>query len=326
MPPVHIPPELKKITQYVRRAEELQGQASPKTTIMAYHCFQYACQVGIPLASTPAAKQCIGSILDILEKDRPKMENFTLDEKYQLCREFATSVFDKADTEDRSGNSNKNTAKTFYASATFLDVLRQFHKEDEEETDEIVEEGKMSFYAKWKATEILKAIKEGGEIKPGGYGTDLVQDDGDDDDNDDGVGDNDDGNHQESNENVNDQDDTIIPQTQEHEKEDPSSLLPPPPAYHEHFTPIAPPLEDDTSDIFSIPATPKQSLPLPETDHKRGMMQSVSTFLGITPKKYDAATYQDARELTLFALKALEDKDGETAVQRLKEALEIMST
>lgn len=311
MSPLHIPPELKKITQYVRRGEELQGQASPKTTIMAYHCFQYACQIGIPLATTPAAKQCISLILDILEKDRPKMENFTIDEKYQLCREFAISVFDKADEEDRSGNSNKNTAKTFYASATFLDVLRQFHKEDEEETDEIVEEGKMSFYAKWKATEILKAIKEGREIKPGGYGIDLAHDD-------------EDTSHKDSEDDVKDTDDKNLHQTDENVKDDPSPS-PPPPVYHEHFTPIVPPLDDNTSDLFSIPAAPKQSLPTPETDHKRGMMQSVSTFLGITPKKYDAATYQDARELTLFALKALEEKDGETAVQRLKEALEIMS-
>jgi vacuolar protein sorting-associated protein VTA1 len=321
MSPLTIPPELKKITQYVRRGEELQGQASPKTTIMAYHCFQYACQIGIPLASTPAAKQCISLILDILEKDRPKMENFTATEKYQLCREFAISVFDKADTEDRSGYANKNTAKSFYASATFLDVLRQFHKEEEEETDEIIEEGKKSFYAKWKATEILKAIKEGREIKPGGYGTDLVHDD-DDDAHDD---ENEDVNKQESEQHgVNEEEhETTISQTHQNEKDDPS---PPPPAYHEHFTPIAPPLEDNTLDMFSIPAAPKQSLPTPESEHKRGMMQSVSTFLGITHKKYDAATYQDARELTLFALKALEDKDGETAVLRLKEALEIMST
>jgi vacuolar protein sorting-associated protein VTA1 len=311
MSPLHIPPELKKITQYVRRGEELQGQAYPKTTIMAYHCFQYACQIGIPLATTPAAKQCISLILDILEKDRPKMENFTIHEKYQLCREFAISVFDKADAEDRSGNSNKNTAKTFYASATFLDVLRQFHKEDEEETDKIVEEGKMSFYAKWKATEILKAIKEGREIKPGGYGIDLAHDD-------------ENTSHQDSEDDMKNPDENNIQQTDENEKEDPSPS-PPPPAYHEHFTPIVPPLEDNTSDLFSIPAAPKQSLPTPEIEHKRGMMQSVSTFLGITPKKYDAATYQDARELTLFALKALEEKDGETAVQRLKEALEIMS-
>lgn len=324
MSPLPIPPELKKITQYVRRAEELQAQVTPKQKIVSFYCFQYACQIGIPLASTPAAKKCIGQILDILETDRSKMENFTKAEKYSICREFSMSVFDKADSEDRSGLSDKNTAKTFYASATFLDILKQFHNMDEE-TDEMIEEEKKSFYAKWKATEILKAIKEGRDIKPGGYGTEEPDDTDDEQE----VTPHDDGKVLMTKEK-----DPVAPpsppSSSTYEYASTSKSLPstPPPSYEEHFTPIAPPFDDVVQDsIFSIPIAPMQSLPKlsqPSPNPATTVMENVSTFFGIKHKKIDAATYQDAKELTIFALKALEEKDGETAVLRLKEALELM--
>ena len=54
------------------------------------------------------------------------MDTFTRDEAAFLCRKFANQVFDKADAEDRSGNADKNTAKAFYAAASFLQILEQF--------------------------------------------------------------------------------------------------------------------------------------------------------------------------------------------------------
>jgi vacuolar protein sorting-associated protein VTA1 len=77
---------------------------------------------------------------------------------------------------------SKGTARSFYAAGTFYEVLQQFHDEtiknkigDDLNEDEasvmehIEEEDQRRIYCKWKATEILNAIKEGRTPTPGGY-------------------------------------------------------------------------------------------------------------------------------------------------------------
>jgi vacuolar protein sorting-associated protein VTA1 len=112
-----------------------------------------------------------------LEKEKSKMDNFTRDEAAFLCRKFAMNVFNTADNEDRAGLAGKGTAKTFYAAQSFLQMLDQFateNSEEGEENEQRSEDKKRILYCKWKATEILKAIKEGREPTPGGYGDDVV--------------------------------------------------------------------------------------------------------------------------------------------------------
>ena len=66
------------------------------------------------------------------------MDSFTREEAKFLCKSFADKVFNKADEEDRLGVASKATAKTFYAAATFLQIVDQFCDEgDEEEKEEI---------------------------------------------------------------------------------------------------------------------------------------------------------------------------------------------
>jgi vacuolar protein sorting-associated protein VTA1 len=101
MPPLVIPPELKKITQYIRRAEELdKDDGNPESTLVAYYLRQYAVSVGIPLSQThPGAKACLGSILGNLEVQKEKMNAFSAEEAAFVCRAFAKKIFDKADGE-----------------------------------------------------------------------------------------------------------------------------------------------------------------------------------------------------------------------------------
>jgi vacuolar protein sorting-associated protein VTA1 len=74
---------------------------------------------------------------------------------------FALRVFGRADDEDRAGRANLETAKRFRAAADFLGVYRgAFNSED----DEAKEKEK---YAKWKAMDITKAIREGRTPTPG---------------------------------------------------------------------------------------------------------------------------------------------------------------
>ncbi|CAO3668520.1 unnamed protein product [Rhizopus stolonifer] len=73
---------------------------------------------------------------------------------YAHVENFALKIFLNADNEDRAGKANKRTAKTFLAASIFLELLKTFGELDSETEAKIK-------YAKWKATDITKALREG---------------------------------------------------------------------------------------------------------------------------------------------------------------------
>lgn len=314
---LRIPLELKKITQYIRRAEELSKQSnpSPETLIVAYHCRQYAVQMGIPLATTPDSKKCLGDILTTLEQHRSKMGNFSKNEKYKICRDFAFKIFDKADQQDRAGKSDKGNARTFYAAASFLDILKQFQSEEEQGGDDALEEQKKSFYAKWKATEILKAIKEGREVKPGGYGEDITDGGDDEEEQWDGkdVGVEEQGTEVDMNGTT-----SMTMATDVNTAPPPYTFQPPAPSVPRDITNPS----DDLLDFLPPPVKPS---PLPKVVETKSASSGgfMSNIFGTSAntKKYSKAQITDAKELTVFAQTALDENDGQLAVERLKQAL-----
>jgi len=229
------------------------------------------------------------------------MGNFTTQEKYKICRDFGLKIFTKADAEDRAGKADKGTARTFYAAASFLDILKQFQSEEELGLEDALEEGKKSFYAKWKSTDILKAIKEGREVKPGGYGEDVEDD-----------------------EDVAADADAQVEEGTEVEKDGSMrNLMPPPPAYADSAAYNPPPVAPSQKLSFDLPPpVPTKRAPEPEEP-----VSSVGGFLsnffgmGAVNGKYDKATLADARELAKFALSALGERDAAFAETRLKQAL-----
>jgi vacuolar protein sorting-associated protein VTA1 len=135
--PLALPPELKKVTPYIRRAEELdRDKANAESRLVAYYCRQYAVHSGISLAQSPASKTALGSILNDLEKEKVAMSAFTREESKFLCTQFAMKIFQKADAEDRAGQAGKNTAKSFYAAASFMEILQQFYTDEDESEEE----------------------------------------------------------------------------------------------------------------------------------------------------------------------------------------------
>jgi vacuolar protein sorting-associated protein VTA1 len=320
--PLVLPAELKKITPFIRRAEELdRDKANAESRLVAYYCRQYAVHTGISLAQSPASKTALGTILNDLEKEKVPMSAFTREESKFLCTQFAEKIFQKADAEDRAGLAGKNTAKSFYAAASFIEILQQFYTDDDE-SEEREEERKRIVYSKWKATEILKAIKEGREPTPGGYGEQT--------------------------------DDAPIDVNEE--------PLPPPPAFTPSMQspalstqvsgriPIAPPEPEDEEgtevpyDIGPPPAYPPPSSPT--TDVSREVFvplpppvpppapaspakktNNIFAAFGKSNGKGSSATKQqlaDATELTRFALAALESKDADLAATRLQQALQAL--
>lgn len=355
--PLTIPAELKKVTPFVRRAEELDrsSKTNPESRLVAYYCRQYAVHIGIPLAHSPVSKQCLGTILGELEQEKAAMSNFTRDESKFVCRKFADGIFDKADGEDRLGMANKTTAKTFYAAASFYEILQQFY-EPEEVSEEREEELKRQKYSKWKATEILKAIREGREPTPGGYGENLEeeeeeeeetaaettnekQDDSmplapmpppapvvetvqDDDDDDEPA-----------------QESMQPPPPQEEEEQDYNDEgtevglagLGPPPAYPGESMPDEVFVADSNPPAASTDRPPIAPPPIykPPPPATKSPAKKSSSFFGMVKKKSPAngggkvskAALADAVELTSFALAALKDKDAELGAQRLEQAL-----
>lgn len=356
--PLTIPPELKKITPYVRRAEELdKDKANAESRLVAYYSRQYAVHTGIDLATSAAGKTCLGELLSALEKEKPAMDSFTREEAKFLCRKFAEKIFDKADLEDRTGSATKDTAKTFYAAASFLEILNQFYKTDAD-AEEIEEIRKRAVYGKWKATEILKAIKEGRQPTPGGYdeeeaGTEETEPNSTET----AATENtlpieseeekkvDDGPTEpegpvvrlpsEENNDCEEDEIKIGEESEENQEEGTEVELGPPPAYD--FAPppmvpppVAPPPVVKPPMTFmpppSAPVMPPSpaSQPIPPQPDKKPR----SGFFGFGKKnksKLSKAEFSDAMELTKFALAALEEKNADLAAERLQQALEVLS-
>ncbi|CEG39439.1 hydroxyproline-rich glycoprotein [Plasmopara halstedii] len=162
--PVRIPPTFKTLLPFIRRAEELDRDTSrPESKLIAYFCRQYAMELGIKLRENDVSNESTDyllSLMDRLENEKKSLPEFTQEEGKEICEDFATEIFSKADDEDRAGKANKSTARTFYAAGTFFDILTQFGDIPED----IVEKRR---YCKYKAATILKAVKEGKTPTPG---------------------------------------------------------------------------------------------------------------------------------------------------------------
>ncbi|KAI0721387.1 Vta1 like-domain-containing protein [Cerioporus squamosus] len=167
LPP--IPPELKAITPYLQRADELQKN----DPVASYWCAYYAAQQGIALkVKESAARHFLFDLLGLLERMKTDIgpNDAVHDEPASAAymENFALRVFAGADNEDRNGNVTRNTARKFLVAANFLEVLRTFDS-DKAGLDLPAIEEKIK-YAKWKAADISKAIREGRKPTPGAPG------------------------------------------------------------------------------------------------------------------------------------------------------------
>ena len=167
---VKLPPQLKPLTPFVKRALELDRASGDRERMMSYFCRSYAMELGIKLNDNSApVKAVLLGLMEQLEKDKANLPSYSgKEEAKQFVEGFAFEVFKKADDKDRAGLADKSTARTFYAADTFFQILKQF--DDNRELDPDVKQ--TSLYAKWKATDILKALREGRKPTPGPPGGD----------------------------------------------------------------------------------------------------------------------------------------------------------
>ncbi|KZT05846.1 DUF605-domain-containing protein [Laetiporus sulphureus 93-53] len=172
LPPV--PPELKSISPYLQRAEELASQDA----VVAYWCACYAAQLGIAAkAKEPASRKFLFDLLDILEKMKAQMSsNDAIEDEAAASayvENFALKLFTMADNEDRRGEATRKTAKKFLVAANFFEVLRTFDKPGSSSTPTDNSNEDKIRYAKWKAADIAKAFREGRKPTPGPAGSSV---------------------------------------------------------------------------------------------------------------------------------------------------------
>lgn len=155
-----IPVNLKPITPFVLRGKEVLKGAGDE--VVAYHCYKYALELGMRLPKCSEGQAFLLGLMDELERIKPHLAGRSVEDLKITCETFAHQVFARADQADRAGEADRTTAQTFYAAASFLEILKQFPGADEDE--ELAEQ---ILYAKFKATDILKAVKEGRRPAPG---------------------------------------------------------------------------------------------------------------------------------------------------------------
>ncbi|KAK4484789.1 hypothetical protein RD792_007383 [Penstemon davidsonii] len=152
----------KLLLPYLQRADELQKHEP----LVAYYCRLYAMERGLKIPQSERTKTTnalLVSLMKQLEKDKKSL-NLGPDDNLHV-EGFASSVFSKADKQDRAGRADLNTAKTFYAASIFFEILNQFG----EPQPDLEQKQK---YAVWKAADIRKALKEGRKPIPGPPGGD----------------------------------------------------------------------------------------------------------------------------------------------------------
>ncbi|PWN18106.1 DUF605-domain-containing protein, partial [Microstroma glucosiphilum] len=162
--PLPAPPaELKALAPFLQRANEL----AKADTVMSYWALYHAAQLGVAVTAKAQDKETrpfLYSLMDRLEELKATLANndaATSDEAGSAYVEnFALKVFVGADNEDRSGKADRNTARKFLAASNFFELLTIFGSLSEESSEKRT-------YAKWKAAEISRAIKEGRKPAPG---------------------------------------------------------------------------------------------------------------------------------------------------------------
>jgi len=297
-----IPASLKAVTPYIRRAGEVEKTGDPRAFIVAYFCRTYAMEHGLELSKKGRDNEVQTFLLGLMtELEKSKNEHAELselDECAEVVRNFAAEKMTEAEDEYMSGTANKNTARRFYAAASFLEVLATFS--ESKTLDESTK--KQSLFAKFRATQILKALKEGRQPVPTEEELANARGDGD------GAS------------SGGDEGDLEVDLPPEIPSYRPSIPSPPPAA------PSFKPIKSSDSDNDDDDDESEDDLPLPKRVVKPSKRSSRrAKTQDFPPSGLSDAQKADALEYTRFALRAIETDDISVAVEHLNNALKQIS-
>eukprot|EP00283_Hemiselmis_rufescens_P005031 CAMPEP_0173435338 /NCGR_PEP_ID=MMETSP1357-20121228/14858_1 /TAXON_ID=77926 /ORGANISM="Hemiselmis rufescens, Strain PCC563" /LENGTH=166 /DNA_ID=CAMNT_0014400307 /DNA_START=231 /DNA_END=727 /DNA_ORIENTATION=- len=153
-----LPPSLKPIQEYLNKSKQL----ATVRPVVAHYCKVYAIEQGLKVRdkADKGTLAFLMPLMDELEKEKKEVPDLQGIEDPQMQVElFALELFKKADDQYYAGKANKSTSLSFRASASIMEVCRQWG----EMPADVSEKYK---YAKVKALEIWKAVQEGRVAMP----------------------------------------------------------------------------------------------------------------------------------------------------------------
>ena len=140
--------DVKALAPFLQRADEM-SRADPK---VAYYCRMYAVEEGMKAKERSAELNALmGELLKQLESTKAGAALAETREEDELYLEnFAMKLFAKADKADRANKRDAKTAKMFYVSGVFIEILNQFGPLNEDM-------GEKQRYAAWRGAELSGA-------------------------------------------------------------------------------------------------------------------------------------------------------------------------
>ncbi|WWD06718.1 hypothetical protein V865_004813 [Kwoniella europaea PYCC6329] len=156
IPTENVPPGLKHCEQILKRANELK-KVEP---VVAYWCCFSAAQKALAVKQrTKEDTLFLMSVIDALEQMKAILANneaITSEAAgAALVEAFALKVFMSADNDDRAGITGKATIRKFVVAGQFIEVLKCFEAGMTDEMEQKLQ------YARWKAADGAKALREG---------------------------------------------------------------------------------------------------------------------------------------------------------------------
>ncbi|WWC91223.1 uncharacterized protein L201_006165 [Kwoniella dendrophila CBS 6074] len=156
IPTEGVPLGLKQCEQILKRANELK-KVEP---VVAYWCCFSAAQKALAVKQrTKEDTLFLMSVIDALEEMKAILANNEAVTSEAagaaLVEAFALKVFMSADNDDRAGNTGKATIRKFVVAGQFIEVLKCFEGGMTDEMEQKLQ------YARWKAADGAKALREG---------------------------------------------------------------------------------------------------------------------------------------------------------------------
>jgi len=160
---LELPDKLKPYKRFIVQANQIQ-KVQP---LIAYYCRLYVLNQVIAMPKAERDKSVTDfllTLMDAVENDKKGLE-ISASEDFEKVKTFADNVFANADAQDRDSaeGATMKTAQAFLTSSALYDVLAVFK---EKEVDAEVKT--KTKYAKFKAADIAKSIKEGKKPSRGG--------------------------------------------------------------------------------------------------------------------------------------------------------------
>lgn len=154
-----VPEEIANIKPFLIRSEEMKNADA----VVSFYTFRYALSLAFDFRKQnpgiPTVDQYLGNMLGIMEEKKKSIASIQ-DPKEQY-EKFITMLFISADNDDRKTGSTKATAQKFLILSYFIEAFNVFNEIPQDWEEKRI-------YCKWKAADILKALKRGEKPLPGG--------------------------------------------------------------------------------------------------------------------------------------------------------------